>query len=292
MEHKNYSITQDPEYWKNDEGISLEPIVKYVGKELPKLFDSEIIRGLYRLPNYKYFLEYKDLIGMDIKAGFYLGLTDEEVEEKGINLSNGLLPAIIDIEDYLSVYLKVTYWYKLRPEKRLTVYYVFSRTAYNSQLRYICGEGSVRHIFKDGRTKFYTMLEYLLTNSVEIKTPDDFNDLDIVIQSPFHYLNNKDMLRFGLMEVSNLIKEEKDVEKLNELARHRDDILSGPLEKIVNVTEKVIYELISREASEQIDAKRKADMEELERLRAYQDKLKREGLENTRRLQRHLSTGF
>lgn len=292
MEHEKYSVVQDPEYWKNDEEISLEPIVKYVGKELPKLFDSEIVCGLYRLPNYKYFLDYRDLIGLDIKAGFYLDLTDDKVEEKGINFSNGFIWGALDIEHYLSAYLKVTYWYKLRPEKRITVYYVFSNPNENLQLRYICGEGSIRHRHKDGGTSFYTLLLYLLINSIEVKTPDVFNELDIVIQSPFHYLSNKDMLRLGLMEVSKLIKEEKDVEKLTELARHRDDILSGPLEKIVNVTEKVIYELIPKEASDQIEAKKRADMEELEKLRAYQERLKREVLENTRRLQRHLSTGF
>lgn len=288
MEHKDFSIMQNPEYWNNDVGASLESIVKYVNKELPNLFDSKIRCGFYSLPNYKYILDYKDLIGMDIKTGFYLDLTDEEVEKKGINFPMGAL----DIEPYLSIYLKVTYCYKLRPEKRITVYYVFSKTRYNYQLHYICGKGSIRHCSKDGRTNFYTLLLYLLVNSIEIKTPEDFNKLDVVIQCPFQHLSNKKMLGLGLMEVSNLIKEKPEEKRLLELGRHGDDILSSPLEKILNVTEKVIYELISREANDQINAKMKADMEEQEKLKAYQDKLKRERLENTRRLQRHFSTGF
>lgn len=286
MEHKNFSIMQNPEYWENNAGASLESIVKYVNKELPNLLDAKIRCGFYSLPNYKYIRDYLDLIGMDIKTGFYLDLTDEEVEKKGINFSNGLMWGMLDIEPYLSIYLKVTYCYKLRPEKRITVYYVFSRTEYNSQLYYICGEGSIRHRYKDGNTNFYTLLLYLLVNSIEIKTPEDFNKLDAVIQSPFQYLSNKNMLRLGLMEVSNLIKEKPDKERLLELARHGDDILSSPLEKIVNVTEKVIYELIP------INAKMKADMEEQEKLKTDQENLRRKGIENTRRLQRHFSTGF
>lgn len=286
MEHKDFSIMQNPEYWNNDAGASLESIVKYVNKELPNLFDSKIRCGFYSLPNYKYIREYKDLIGMDIKTGFYLDLTDEEVEK------NGLMRDVLYIEPYLSIYLKITYCYKLRPEKRITVYYVFSGSKYNSQLHYICGKGSIRHRSKDGHTNFYTLLLYLLVNSIEIKTPEDFNKLDAVIQCPFQYLSNKNMLRLGLMEVSNLIKEKPDEERLLELARHGDDILSSPLEKIVNVTEKVIYELISREANDQIDAKKKADIEEQERLEVDQENLRRKGIENTRRLQRHFSTGF
>lgn len=292
MEHKKFSIMQNPEYWENDAGVALESIVKYVNKELPNLLDTKIRCGFYNLPNYKYILEYNDLIGMDIKTGFYLDLTDEEVEKKGINCSNGLMWGVLDIEPCLSIYLKITYCYKLRPEKRITLYYVFSGSEYNSQLHYICGEGSIRHRYKNGHTNFYTLLIYLLVNSIEIKTPEDFNKLDPVIQCPFQHLSNKKMLGLGLMEVSNLIKEKPDEERLLELARHGDDILSSPLEKIVNVTEKVIYELISKEASDQIDAMKKADMEEQEKLKAYQDKLRRERLENTRRLQRHFSTGF
>lgn len=292
MGHKDFSIMQNPEYWTNDVCTSLDQIVDYVSKELPKLFASEIRCGFYNLPDYKHIQDYKDLIGMDIKAGFYLCLTDDELEEKGINFSNGFSHLSRDLDRYLSTYLKVTYWYKLRPEKLITVYYPFGRSDYNFGLYSITGKGPTLYIEVENKTRFYPLLVYLLVNSIEIKAPDDFNELDIVIPSPFYYIVNKGMGRVGLMEVRDLIKEEKDVEKLNELARHRDDILSGPLEKIVNVTEKVIYELISKEASDQIEAKRKADMEELERLRAYQDKLKREGLENTRRLQRHLSTGF
>ena len=292
MEHKKFSIMQNPEYWENDAGASLESIVKYVSNDLPNLFDSKIRCGFYSLPNYKYIRDYKDLIGMDIKTGFYLDLTDDEVEKKGINFSNGLMWGMLDIEPYLSIYLKITYCYKLRPEKRITVYYIFSKPKYDSQLRYICGEGSIRHRYKNGYTNFYTLLIYLLVNYIEIKTPEDFNKLDPVIQCPFQYLSNKNMFGLGLMEVSNLIKEKPDEKRLLELARHGDDILSSPLEKIVNVTEKVIYELISKEASDQIDAMKKADMEEQEKLKAYQDKLRRERLENTRRLQRHFSTGF
>ena len=61
------------------------------------------------------------------------------------------------------------------------------------------------------------------------------------------------MRRIGLMEVSELIKREKDKKKINERARqHYDNILRSPLEKIVNVTEKVLYELLPKEANEQI----------------------------------------
>ena len=61
------------------------------------------------------------------------------------------------------------------------------------------------------------------------------------------------MRRIGLMEVSELIKREKVKGKINERARqHYDNILRSPLEKIVNVTEKVLYELLPKEANEQI----------------------------------------
>ena len=125
MEHKGYSVMQNPEYWVSDVWASFESIVEYVSKELPKLFASEIRCGLYNLPDYKYIRDYRDLIGMDVKAGFNIVLTDEEVEEKGINISNGFTTVSMDIDRYLSTYLKVTYWYKLRPEKRITVYYTF-----------------------------------------------------------------------------------------------------------------------------------------------------------------------
>lgn len=297
MEHKNFSIMQNPEYWSNDVWTSLDQIVDYVSKELPKLFASEISCGFYNLPDYKYIQDYNDLIGMDIKAGFYLCLTDDELEEKGINFSNGFSHLSMDLDRYLSTYLKVTYWYKLRPEKRITVYYPFGRSDHNFGLYSITGKGPTLYTKVENKTRFYPLLVYLLVNSIEIKAPDDFNELDIVIPSPFYYIDNKGMNRVGLMEVRDLIKEEKDKterseEKIDKLARHRDDILRGPLEKILNVTEKVIYELISKEANDQIDAKKKADMEEQEKLKAYQDKLKRERLENTRRLQRHFSTGF
>lgn len=123
-------------------------------------------------------------------------------------------------------------------------------------------------------------------NSIEIKTPDDFSELDIVVPAPFWRVHNKGMNRIGLMEVSKLIKEEKDVERLNELAKHRGDILRGPLSSIINVTEKVLHEVLSKEANNQIDAKKKADIEEQEKLKAFQDKLRRERLANTQRLQR------
>ena len=291
MEHKGYSVMQNHEYWVNDVWASFESIVEYVSKELPKLFASEIRCGLYNLP------DYKD-IGMDVKAGFNIVLTDEEVEEKGINISNGFTVVFMDIDRYLSTYLKVTYWYKLRPEKRITVYYPFGRSDHNLGLLSITGKGPTRFAEVENKTRFYTLLVYLLVNSIEIKTPDDFSELDIVVPTPFWHVSNEGMHRLGLMEVCDLIKEQtagsnvKDEKRLNELAKYRDDILRDPLEKIVNVTEKVIYELIPKEASDQIEAKKRADMEELEKLRAYQERLKREVLENTRRLQRHLSTGF
>ena len=297
MEHKNYTVMQNPEYWVNDAWASLESIVEYVSKELPKLFASEIRCGFYNLPNYKYIREYMDLIGMDVKAGFNIVLTDEEVEEKGINISNGFTIVSMDIEGYLSTYLKVTYWYKLRPEKRITIYYPFGKSDHNLALLSITGKGTARPAEVENKTRFYTLLVYLLVNSIEIKAPDDFNELDIVIPTPFWYVHNKGMHRVGLMEVRDLIKEEKDKterseEKIAKLARHRDDILRDPLSKIINVTEKVIYELISREANDRIDAQKEANRKEQERLIAYQDKLRREGIENTRRLQRHFSTGI
>ena len=297
MEHKGYSVMQNPEYWVNDAWASLESIVEYVSKELPKLFASEIRCGFYNLPNYKYIREYMDLIGMDVKAGFNIVLTDEEVEEKGINISNGFTIVSMDIEGYLSTYLKVTYWYKLRPEKRITIYYPFGKSDHNLALLSITGKGTARPAEVENKTRFYTLLVYLLVNSIEIKAPDDFNELDIVIPTPFWYVHNKGMHRVGLMEVRDLIKEEKDKterseEKIAKLARHRDDILRDPLSKIINVTEKVIYELISREANDRIDAQKEANRKEQERLIAYQDKLRREGIENTRRLQRHFSTGI
>ena len=291
MEHKGYSVMQNHEYWVNDVWTSFESIVEYVNKELPKLLASEIRCGLYNLP------DYKD-IGMDVKAGFNIVLTDEEVEEKGINISNGFTVVSMDIDRYLSTYLKVTYWYKLRPEKRITVYYPFGRSDHNLGLLSITGKGPARFAEVENKTRFYSLLIYLLVNSIEIKTPDDFSELDIVVPTPFWHVSNEGMHRLGLMEVCDLIKEQtagsnvKDEKRLNELAKYRDDILRDPLEKIVNVTEKVIYELISKEASDQIDAMKKADMEEQEKLKAYQDKLRRERLENTRRLQRHFSTGF
>lgn len=234
---------------------------------------------------------------MDIKAGFNIALTDEEVEEKSINISNGFTIVLMDIDRYLSTYLKVTYWYKLRPEKRITVYYPFGRSDYNFGLLSITGKGTTRFAEVDNKTRFYTLLVYLLVNSIEIKTPDDFNELDIVLPAPFWHVHNEGMDSVGLMEVRDLIKEEKDKQtgarkKIGKLVRHRDDILRDPLENILNVTEKVIYELISKEASDQIEAKKKADIEEQEKLKAYQEKLKRERLENTRRLQRYFSTGI
>lgn len=297
MEHKGYSVMQNPEYWENDEAGSLELIVKYVNKELPKLFASEIRCGIYNNPNYKYIQEYMDLIGMDVKVEFYLCLTNEEVEEKGLSISNGFIPAALELENYLSTYLKVTYWYKLRPEKRITVYYLLGKSNYNFGLLSITGKGTTRYAHVENSTRFYILLVYLLTHSIEIKAPDDFSELDIVVPTPFWHVHNKGMNRIGLMEVRDLIKEEKDKkesdeEKIHKLARHRDDILSGPLKKIVSVTEKVLYELMPKEASDQIDAKKKADIEEKERLKAYQDKLRREGIENTKRLQRYFSTGI
>lgn len=297
MEHKGYSVMRNPEYWVIDAWASFESIVEYVNKELPKLFASEISCGLYNLPDYKYIRDYEDLIGMDVKAGLNIVLTDEEVKEKGINISNGFTIVSMDIDRYLSVYLKVTYWYKLRPEKRITVYYPFGRSDYNYGLFSITGKGTTRFAEVENKTRFYTLLVYLLVNSIEIKTPDDFSELDIVVPAPFWHVSNEGMHRVGLMEVRDLIKEEKDKtdrseEKIGKLARHRDDILRGPLEKILNVTEKVLYEVLSKEANDQIDAKKKADIEEQKRLEAYQEKLKREGLENTRRLQRHFSTGI
>ena len=291
MEHEVYSVMQNPEYWENDKNISLEPLVKYVSKELPKLFASEIRCGLYNLPDYKYIRDYRDLIGMDVKAGFNIVVTDEKVEEKGINFSNGFLQPLWILERYLSVYLKVTYWYKLRPEKRITVYYHFGGSDYNVVLYYIFGEGPTRHVTVENKTRFYSLLVYLLVNSIEIKTPDDFNELDIVVPAPFQHVRNKGMDRIGLMEVPDLIKEEKNKterseEKIGKLARHRDDILRGPLENILNVTEKVLYEVLSKEANNQIDAKKevdkkKAEMEEKE----YQEKRRREEAANMRRLQ-------
>ena len=293
MAHKEYSVMQNPEYWKNDAGASLESIVKYVNKELPKLFASEIRCGLYNLPNYKYIREYMDLIAMDIKAGFYLGLTDNDVEEKDINFSNGFPIAVHDIENYLSTYLKVTYWYKLRPEKRITVYYPFGRSDHNLGLLSITGKGPTRLAEVENKTRFYSLLIYLLVSSIEIKTPDDFSELDIVVPTPFWHVSNEGMHRLGLMEVCDLIKEQtagsnvKDVKRLNELAKYRDDILRDPLETILNVTEKVLHEVLSKEVNDQIDAKKKADIEEQKRLEAYQEKLRREREENTRRAQRH-----
>lgn len=298
MEHKGYSVMQNPEYWVNNAWTSFESIVEYVSKELPKLFASEIRCGLYNLPDYKYIRDYEDLIGMDVKAGFNIVLTDEEVEEKGIKISNGSIYDVMELERYLSVYLKVTYWYKLRPEKRITIYYPFGGSDYNVVLRYIAGKGTVRFEEVENKTRFYTLLIYLLVSSIEIKTPDDFSELDIVVPAPFWPVDNPGMNKIGLMEVSNLIKEEtvgsnvRDEIRLKNLGKHRDDILRYPLEKILNVTEKVLHEVLSKEANDQIDAKKKADIEEQERLKAYQEKLKREGLENTRRLQRHFSTGI
>ena len=259
MEHKGYSVMQNHEYWVNDVWTSFESIVEYVSKELPKLFASEIRCGLYNLP------DYKD-IGMDVKAGFNIVLTDEEVEEKGINISNGFTVVSMDIDRYLSTYLKVTYWYKLRPEKRITVYYPFGRSDHNLGLLSITGKGPARFAEVENKTRFYSLLIYLLVNSIEIKTPDDFSELDIVVPTPFWHVSNEGMHRLGLMEVCDLIKEQtagsnvKDEKRLNELAKYRDDILRDPLEKIVNVTEKVIYELIPKEASDQIEAKKRADI--------------------------------
>lgn len=297
MEHKGYSVMQNPEYWVNDAWASFESIVEYVSKELPKLFASEIRCGLYNLPDYKYIRDYKDLIGMDVKAGFNIVLTDEEVEEKGIDFSNGFTTVLMDIDRYLSTYLKVTYWYKLRPEKRITVYYPFGRSDYNFGLLSISGKGSTRFAEVDNKTRFYILLAYLLVNSIEIKTPDDFSELDIVVPAPFWNVHNNGMHRVGLMEVRDLIKEEKDKterseEKIGKLARHRDDILSGPLENILNVTEKVLHEVLSKEANNQIDAKKKTDIEEQEKLKAYQEKLRREREENTRRAQQHSDWGL
>lgn len=292
MEHKGYSAMQNPEYWVNNAWAFFESIVEYVSKELPKLFASEIRCGLYNLPGYKYIRDYKDLIGMDVKAGFNIVLNDEEVEEKGINMSNGFLHTLWELERYLSVYIKITYWYKLRPEKRITVYHTFGRSDYNFGLLSITGKGTTRFAEVDNKTREYSLLIYLLVNSIEIKTPDDFSELDIVIPTPFWYVHNEGMNRIGLMEVGSLIKEEtagsnvRDEIRLKKLAKHRDDILRDPVSNIVNVTEKIIYELIPKEASDQIDAKKKADMEEQERLKAYQEELKRRGEENTRRLQR------
>ena len=292
MEHKGYSVMQNHEYWVNDVWTSFESIVEYVNKELPKLFASEIRCGLYNLPDYNYIRDYRDLIGMDVKAGFNIVLTDEEVEEKGINISNGFTVVSMDIDRYLSTYLKVTYWYKLRPEKRITVYYPFGRSDHNLGLLSITGKGPTRFAEIENKTRFYSLLVYLLVNSIEIKTPDDFSELDIVVPTPFWYVPNKGMHRVGLMEVHDLIKEEKDKterseEKIGKLTRHRDDILRDPLETILNVTEKVLHEVLSKEANDQIDAKKKADIEEQKRLEAYQEKLRREREENTRRAQRH-----
>ena len=292
MEHKGYSVMQNHEYWVNDVWTSFESIVEYVNKELPKLFASEIRCGLYNLPDYKYIRDYRDLIGMDIKAGFNIVLTDEEVEEKGINISNGFTVVSMDIDRYLSTYLKVTYWYKLRPEKRITVYYPFGRSDHNLGLLSITGKGPTRFAEIENKTRFYSLLVYLLVNSIEIKTPDDFSELDIVVPTPFWHVPNKGMHRVGLMEVHDLIKEEKDKterseEKIGKLTRHRDDILRDPLETILNVTEKVLHEVLSKEANDQIDAKKKADIEEQKRLEAYQEKLRREREENTRIAQRH-----
>lgn len=289
MEHKGYSAMQDPEYWTNDVWTSFESIVEYVSKELPKLFASEIRCGLYNLPDYKHIRDYKDLIGMDVKAGFNIVLTDEEAEEKGIEISNGSIYEVIELERYLSVYLKVTYWYKLHPEKRITVFYPFGGSDYNVVLRYITGKGTTRHAEFENKTRFYILLIYLLVNSIEIKTPVDFNELDIVVPAPFWHVHNEGMDRLGLMEVSSLIKEEtvgsniRDEIRLKNLAKHRDDILKDPLEIILNVTEKVLYEILPRE---DIDAKKRADMAEQEKLRADQEEFRRKGLENTRRLQR------
>ena len=292
MEHKGYSVMQNHEYWVNDVWTSFESIVEYVNKELPKLFASEIRCGLYNLPDYKYIRDYRDLIGMDIKAGFNIVLTDEEVEEKGINISNGFTVVSMDIDRYLSTYLKVTYWYKLRPEKRITVYYPFGRSDHNLGLLSITGKGPTRFAEIENKTRFYSLLVYLLVNSIEIKTPDDFSELDIVVPTPFWYVPNKGMHRVGLMEVHDLTKEEKDKterseEKIGKLTRHRDGILRDPLEKILNVTEKVLHEVLSKEANDQIDTKKKADIEEQKRLEAYQEKLRKEREENTRRAQRH-----
>ena len=293
MEHKGYSVMQNHEYWVNDVWTSFESIVEYVSKELPKLFASEIRCGLYNLPDYKYIRDYRDLIGMDVKAGFNIVLTDEEVEEKGINISNGFTVVSMDIDRYLSTYLKVTYWYKLRPEKRITVYYPFGRSDHNLGLLYITGKGPTRLAEVENKTRFYSLLIYLLVNSIEIKTPDDFSELDIVVPTPFWHVSNEGMHRLGLMEVCDLIKEQtagsnvKDVKRLNELAKYRDDILRDPLETILNVTEKVLHEVLSKEANDQIDAKKKADIEEQKRLEAYQEKLRKEREKNTRRAQRH-----
>ena len=249
MEHKGYSVMQNHEYWVNDVWTSFESIVEHVNKELPKLFASEIRCGLYNLPDYKYIRDYRDLIGMDVKAGFNIVLTDEEVEEKGINISNGFTVVSMDIDRYLSTYLKVTYWYKLRPEKRITVYYPFGRSDHNLGLLSITGKGPTRLAEVENKTRFYSLLIYLLVNSIEIKTPDDFSELDIVVPTPFWHVSNEGM----------------------------------DIETILNVTEKVLHEVLSKE----IDAKKKADIEEQKRLEAYQEKLRREREENTRRAQRH-----
>ena len=293
MEHKGYSVMQNHEYWVNDVWASFESIVEYVSKELPKLFASEIRCGLYNLPDYKYIRDYRDLIGMDVKAGFNIVLTDEEVEEKGINMSNGFLRTLWELERYLSVYIKITYWYKLRPEKRITVYHTFGRSDYNFGLLSITGKGTIRFAEVDNKIREYSLLVYLLVNSIEIKAPDDFSELDIVVPTPFWRVSNEGINRIGLMEVGSLIKEEtagsnvRDEVRLMNLAKHRDEILRGPLESILNVTEKVLHEVLSKEANDQIDAKKKADIEEQKRLEAYQEKLRREREENTRRAQQH-----
>ena len=293
MEHKNYTVMQNPEYWVNDVRESFESMVKYISKELPKLFASEIRCGLYNLPDYKYIRDYRDLIGMDVKAGFNIVLTDEEVEEKGINFSNGFLRPLWELDRYLSVYLKVTYWYKLRPEKRITVYYPFGRSDYNVVLHFITGKGTARFAEVENKTRLYSLLPYLLVNSIEIKTPDDFSELDTVVTALFWSVSNEGMDRIGLMELRDLIKEEtagsnvRDEIRLKRLGEHRDDILRGPLSIIINVTEKVLYEVLSKEANDQIDAKKKAEREEQEKLKAEQEKLRREREENVRRAQRH-----
>ena len=289
MEH--YDTMSTPEYWENEENFSFAPVVDYVANDFPKLILSNVMHGISSYDKYKYAANYIDLLSVDIKSGFYLDLTDEKVEEKNIAFSQK--PVVETLQRYLKVYFKVTYCNKLNPEKQITIYYVFQEEYHNMHMCCITGKGPTRLIRnKNGFGRIYQLLPYLLVNSIDVKTPQDFDKLDIVIPCmvPFEHKFKNNTRDLGLIEISNLLKEEQDPIIKKELMQHRQYLISSVVEKMICLTETVLYELLPKQIANRIgvekDAEKRLEREEQEKLKAYQDKLRRERLANTQRLQR------
>lgn len=307
IEHDDYSVYLDPKFWENDENLSFAPLVDYVVNELPKFFSNTVADAISKCETLE---GYENHIETDIKAGFCLNLTDDDVEDKGLSLDKGINWLLWDISKHMGVYLKINYFYKLDPNITVPVYYVFDRC-----LPSIAPQGCVLFgsIIRNNirHTRLYDIVSYLLVNSIEFKYIGDFDSQDIVVPSIFNY-NNCGRKHRTLLDIDKAIKElkAKDREsgleyrenvRLNLLKNRRYDIIDGAWNVIEKMTPKFVAALIDKantklvsksKVKKLIDVKKEEIKEREEKDKEYQEKLRIEREDNTRRLQRIANATF